>query len=207
LDKFELPDVDLDVKDRDHAVLLFERAITASQLDQHGNLTRHKSGMYFQDIPIDPVTGYACFPYDVAEPFGYYKVDFLPYHIYDGVKSERHLNQLLARAQGDEFPWQWFQEDRFYTNEDPNLQVTQITRQKHLCEQYPPRSVDDLAILNALIRPRKKYLVGHSWEVIKEKVWHKLPGEEGYFFKKSHAVAFALAILVHMQLIDEALRG
>lgn len=205
MSKFEIPDVDLDVKDRDRAVQLFD-SITASQLDQHGNLTRHKSGLYFQNIPVDPITGYAAFPYDIAEPLGYYKIDFLPYHIYDGVKSETHLNKLLARAQGDEFPWGWFQEERFYTNDEPHLQVTQLGRQLGLCRRYPPKSVEDLAILNALIRPRKKYLIGETWDTIRELVWEKIPEEEGYFFKKSHAVAFALAILVHIQLIDATIK-
>ena len=80
--QFEIPDVDLDVKRRDHSVLLLERGVVASQLDQKGSLAKHKSGIYFQNIPIDPVSGCAAFPYDIAEQLGYFKVDFLSYHIY-----------------------------------------------------------------------------------------------------------------------------
>ena len=204
---YELPDVDFDVKDREAAAAIFETRVIASQMDQKNNLVKHNSGLYFQNIPVDPITGLAAFPYDIAEQLGYYKIDMIPYHIYNGVKNEKHLIQLLAVAEGDKFPWQWFQEDRFYTNSDPQMQITQLAKHKYLCEKYPPKSVNDLATLIALIRPRKKYLIGQDWDLIKQVVWEKIEDEDGYFFKKSHAVAFALAILVHMQLLDKELKG
>lgn len=206
----EIPDVDLDVKDREKALALFPESIRASQITRKHDLAIHKTGVYFQKIPVDPITTLAAFPYDVAEALGFFKVDLIPYHIYDMVEDLDDLDDLVEMAESGAFPWGWFLEDRFYDNADPNLTVTQLARHQHLCEMYPPESVEDLAILNALIRPRKKYLVGQDWEVIREKVWQKLPEEDSdepknYFFKKSHAVAFALAILVHMQLIDRVL--
>lgn len=201
MSEFELPDVDIDVKHRDAAVDLFSTAIVASQIDQHSDLVRHKNGLYFQGIPQDPITKLAAFPYDLAEKLGYYKIDFLPYHIYDMVENNAELDELLRIAEHPGFPWEWFLDERFYENEDTRLQLTQLARHHHLCQMYPPHSVQDVAILNALIRPRKRYLVGRPWDEVVQKVWEKRDDETGYFFKKSHAVAFALAILVHMQLI------
>lgn len=205
MNNIEIPDVDLDVKNRDAVLRLFPKAITASQIDNKGNLTLHKTGMYFQRVPTDPLTGLSVFPYDIAEQLGYFKVDMIPYHVYDMVRDHEHLDELMRIAESDYFPWHWFLDVRFYQNEDPNLQLTQLSRHYYLVEMYPPKSVEDLAVLNALIRPRKMYLTAQPWEVVKGVVWEKIDGEEGYFFKKSHAIAFALVILIHMQLIAEKL--
>lgn len=206
-----IPDVDLDIADRASALALLPGAVTASQLDSaQKNLVPHNTGLYFQSIPVDPVSSLATFPYDIAEDLGYYKIDVIPYTVYQGVRDEQHLIDLLAVAEGPDFPWEWFLDERFYYNEDPSMQVTHLAKHLHVVQMYPPESVLEVAALIALIRPRKKYLIGEHWDVIDEKIWQKLPEEDSdqpgaYFFKKSHAVAFALVILVHMQLIAERL--
>lgn len=201
-EEIEIPDVDLDVKDRDKALSVLRHFVPASQL-QEGVLVPHKTGMYFQDVPVDSETGLAAFPYDVAESLGYYKVDLIPNHVYDLVESNEELENLLDEP----VEWGWFLDERFYGNEDPKLRLTHISNYRHLCEQYPPKSVEDIAVLLALIRPRKKYLIGESWETVKTTVWKKLDSEnqEHYFFKKSHAVAFALLVTLHAKLIAREL--
>jgi hypothetical protein len=59
-----------------------------------------------------------------------------------------------------------------------------------------------LAAVLAMIRPAKRYLIGKDWSVVKKEVWQKPDGDE-YFFKKAHAVAYASAIVVQMNLICE----
>ena len=53
-----------------------------------------------------------------------------------------------------------------------------------------------------MIRPGKKHLVGKSWAEIEADVWLK-PNDDTYFFKKSHAIAYALTIAVQLNLIVE----
>ena len=53
----------------------------------------------------------------------------------------------------------------------------------------------------AMIRPGKRYLVGKSWEQIEKEVWVKT---DEYFFKHSHAIGYALAIVVQLNLICES---
>ena len=65
-----------------------------------------------------------------------------------------------------------------------------------------PTSIEELAMILAMIRPAKRYLVGSDWSVVKNEVWTRPAGDE-YFFKKSHAVAYAHAIVVQMNLICE----
>jgi DNA polymerase III alpha subunit len=53
-----------------------------------------------------------------------------------------------------------------------------------------------------MIRPAKRHLIGKSWKEIMQDVWTK-PENADYFFKKSHATAYAVAIVVQMNLICE----
>jgi hypothetical protein len=53
----------------------------------------------------------------------------------------------------------------------------------------------------AAIRPGKKHLIGLPWSEVTNTIWEK---EEGvYTFKKSHAVAYAHLVVVHINLLEE----
>jgi hypothetical protein len=56
-----------------------------------------------------------------------------------------------------------------------------------------------MAMFLALIRPGKRHLVGKSWSEIACTVWEST--DEGYTFKKSHAVAYAHLVVVNMNLL------
>ncbi len=191
----EIPDVDLDVKDRDKAVAALRNFVPASQVN-NDKMTAHNTGVYFQKVPADPVSGLSAFPYKEAEEVGYFKVDIIPNHVYDLVESNEELQELLDAP----VDWDWFLDKRFFEAEDRRYQLTHLANYHHLCEMYPPKSVEDISCLIAMIRPGKKYLVGQPWERVKEEVWVKPEGDE-YFFKKSHSVAFAVLVVLHAQLI------
>jgi DNA polymerase III alpha subunit len=65
-----------------------------------------------------------------------------------------------------------------------------------------PQSIPQLAACLAMIRPAKRHLVGQPWDTVMKEVWTKPEGDE-YFFKKSHATAYAAAVVVQMNLICE----
>jgi hypothetical protein len=56
----------------------------------------------------------------------------------------------------------------------------------------------------AIIRPGKKHLMGKTFDEIAKTVWDKPQGDE-YYFKKAHAIAFATAIIVQLNLICEGI--
>jgi hypothetical protein len=62
--------------------------------------------------------------------------------------------------------------------------------------------VEQLSAVLAMIRPAKRYLIGKPWTTIMKEVWTK-PENDEYFFKKSHATAYAVAIVAQMNLICE----
>jgi hypothetical protein len=65
-----------------------------------------------------------------------------------------------------------------------------------------PKSIEQLAAVLAIIRPAKRYLIGKDWTTVMNEVWIQ-PTTDEYFFKKAHAVAYAHAIVVQMNLICE----
>jgi hypothetical protein len=67
-----------------------------------------------------------------------------------------------------------------------------------------PTSIEQLAAVLAMIRPAKRYLIGKDWSDVMNEVWLRPEGDE-YFFKKSHATAYAVAIVVQMNLICESI--
>lgn len=188
-----VPDVDIDFANRDKALegLLHVPA----SIVQNGDLRRHNVGVYFQSIPIDPLTGFASIPYEEAEARGYFKLDFLNLKVYKEVRDELHLNALLAQ----EPMWEILE------NQDVCDQLFQLgglidgIPTFELLDAYKPRSINDLAIFLALIRPRKKHLIGQDWDDIKADIW--TAGDESlYGFKKAHAISYAHVIVVQMNL-------
>ena len=63
-----------------------------------------------------------------------------------------------------------------------------------------PRSIEDLAICIALPRPGKAHLINKPRSEINREIWMKT---DNYYFKKSHAIAYASAIVVQLNLMIE----
>ena len=42
-----------------------------------------------------------------------------------------------------------------------------------IVKQHMPKSIEQLAMILAMIRPGKRYLVGNEWSVIEKEVWQK----------------------------------
>lgn len=185
-----MPDIDIDFVDRDQALRLFDH-ISASRLDQN-KLVKHNTGIYFHTVPVDAVTGLCSVPYDEAEDKEYFKIDFLNVGIYKGVKNEDHLVELMNK----EPLWDLLEQDEF-----TNL-LFHVNGHGSVLRKMKPRSIEELAAILAMIRPAKRHLIGKDWSEVFKEVWKK-PETDEYYFKKSHATAYAAAIVVQMNLICE----
>lgn len=185
-----MPDIDIDFVDREQALKLF-KYVKASRLDQD-KLVKHNTGVYFHAVPVDAISGLCSLPYEDAEEKGYFKIDFLNVGIYKGVRDEEHLKQLMET----EPLWDLLEQDDF-----TNL-LFHVNGHGQILRQMKPKSLEELAAVLAVIRPAKKYLIGKSWTEILTEVWQR-PTTDEYYFKKSHATAYAMAIIVQMNLICE----
>ncbi len=187
-----MPDIDIDFVDRDQVLNLFDH-ICASR-SESGKLVKHNTGVYFHEVPINAVSGLCAVPYDEAEQEGNFKIDFLNVGIYKGVRDEDHLTQLM----NTEPLWDLLEQDDFV-----NL-LFHVNGHGSILRQMKPTSVEQLAAILAMIRPAKRYLIGKDWTTVMAEVWTK-PENDEYYFKKSHATAYAMAIVVQMNLICESI--
>lgn len=190
------PDIDIDFSDRNLALegLDYTRAVS---IDDEGNVRPHNVGVYFQDIPSDPITGLTTIDTNEAESRGYFKVDFLNVSLYNGVRDEAHLLKLMEQK-----PIWKMLDDKFFVE-----QLWHIHDHFDIVKKMKPRSITELAMLLGVIRPSKRHLQDKSWSEIAKTVWEKPQiGDEGYgknFFKKSHSIAYSIGIVVQMNLIVE----
>lgn len=185
-------DIDIDVFDRD-AILKTLPCVPAS-MHKHGELIKHNSGVYFQDIPFNPYTGISTIDYETAEELGYVKIDLLNNKMYGGVKDEFHLVDLINR------PVMW----ELLQHEEVVEKLYHVNKYAHLMRRLKPDSIDKIAMILAIIRPAKAHLQNKSWEYIEKNVWVK-ESEDNYQFKKSHAYSYALALIVQLNLLVESL--
>lgn len=185
-----MPDIDIDFLDRDQALKLFKH-IGASRYENE-KLLKHNTGVYFHEVPVNAPTGLCAVPYDVAEEREYFKIDFLNVGIYKGVRDEAHLTQLMNQ----EPLWDLLGDDEF------NSLLFHVNGHGEILRKMKPASIEQLAAVLAMIRPAKRYLIGKDWNTVLSEVWTK-PESDEYYFKKSHAVAYAHAIVVQMNLICE----
>lgn len=187
-----MPDIDIDFADRSKALSLFKYH-RASRIEDN-KIVHHNTGVYFHDVPIDAKTNLSAIPYDQAEEQGFFKIDFLNVGIYKNIKDENHLIQLMET----EPLWDLLEQKDF-----TDL-LFHINGHSGLMKQMKPRSVEELAMCIALIRPAKRHLIGKTWTEIGTEIW-KRPENDEYYFKKSHATAYALSIIVQMNQICESI--
>jgi len=185
-----MTDIDIDFVDRSE-VLNIIKHIPAS-ID---GIKKHNTGVYVQPIPVNPLTGNATIDYKTAEARGYFKLDFLNVSAYQGVRSEDHLVQLL-----DTEPlWDLLHEKEVCD------QLFHVNGYHVLLKELKPSSVEELAMVLAMIRPGKKHLVpickNQGFQAIKDDIWTKV--EDSYFFKRAHAISYAAVIVVQLNLVCE----
>ena len=185
-----MPDVDIDFYDRDNTLKLFKH--TPASIIKEGKSEKHKTGVYFHAVPEHPVTGHASLDYKNAEDRGYFKIDCLNVNIYKEVKSEQELVELMIQ----EPDWDMLQDKNFVDK------LFHLNGHHNIVNKLQPKSIEQLAAVLAIIRPAKRQLMYKQWSDIMKEVWVK-PTDGSYFFKKSHAVAYAQAIGVQMNLLQK----
>lgn len=183
-------DIDIDFADRQQVLDLLN--VTPASIIRDGKLTKHNTGVYATDIPVDPFVGSASLDYQAAEDRGYMKLDLLNVHVYKQVRDETHLIKLM-------------QEPDWTKLYDPAICGQLIHINNHydtlLKMPEPVDSIPRLAMFLAVIRPAKRHLIGRTWKEIAKTVWDKVDGE--YAFKAAHAIAYAQLVVVNLNLLCE----
>jgi DNA polymerase III alpha subunit len=186
-----MPDIDIDFADRN--VILSQINHRVAKLNTG---KKHNTGVYTTEIPHNPVDNLSTIEHKTAEDRGYFKLDFLNVSIYKDVRDEAHLQELMEK----EPLWELLE------HEDFSEKVFHLNGHSNLLKLLKPDSVEQLAATLAIIRPAKRHLADKDWQTIMNEVWIK-PTNGDYFFKHAHAVSYAVAVVVHMNLLCEQLNA
>jgi hypothetical protein len=181
-------DIDIDFGNREQLLDLIKH--TSASMRNVNPIRKHASGIYITPIPYDPIHDMASIDYTEADKRGYFKLDLLNVHVYEQVKDEKHLVELMADPVWDKLKDNEFVEKLIHLN-------GQFYNMQKMPE--PIDSIPRLAMFLAIIRPGKKHLISQTWKEISKTVWDK--NDDGYVFKKAHAIAYAHLVVVHMNLL------
>jgi hypothetical protein len=183
-------DIDIDLADRE-ALLKIMPHVAAVQKDATTHkMRKHNTGVYFHDMPTNPLTGMASVEYKKAEDLGYFKIDVLNVSLYKQVRDPDHLDALCAV----EPDWSML------TRPEVISTLFHLGNHVDITIKKAPKSINELAMLLALIRPGKRHLANLSWADIEKEIWVK-PADGNYQFKKSHSLGYAMAIIVQLNLL------
>ena len=181
-------DIDIDTADRKRILELFNH--TTAVIERNGKKLKHNTGVYFHKMPKDPFTGMATVDHKIAEDRGFFKIDVLNVGVYKDVRDPEHLQTLM-----DTDPqWDLLQHDEFTD------MLFHVNGHGEILRRLKPSSIEQLAAVLAIIRPAKRQLLDCDWATIMDQVWIK-PADDQYYFKKSHAIAYAHAVVVQMNLL------
>jgi hypothetical protein len=184
-----MTDIDVDFYDRDRILQLLDHRVAKLENGQ-----KHNTGVYFTEIPHNPLDRVSTIDYRQAAQRGYFKIDFLNVHIYKDIVNEEHLKQLIDR----EPMWELLEHQEFVD------QLFHLSGYHEICKKLKPNTVEKLAAVLSIIRPAKRHLQNSSWDEILEQVW--IPPEDGsYYFKRSHSISYSIAVVVHMNLLCDQL--
>lgn len=194
-------DIDLDLKTDFDPLEIFPEAVRASRVEKE-QLVKHNVGVFFQDIPVDRMTGLAAIPYKQAEEVGYFKIDFLHLSVLDDFGSKEEIRELLKHDPD----WS------LLMRPDVVGKLFQIHRQYDLVSKLAPKSIVELADCLALMRPSKVHLINKYVEtkntpdhdLIRKELFTK-PTDGKAWFKKPHAVAYAMNIVLQLHLVKGGL--
>lgn len=189
-------DVDIDFQTTFDPLDHFDQAVRASRVF-NDELVKHPAGAYLQNIPVDSMTGLSAIPFKEAEELEYFKIDFLHLSLLDNFTSKAQIRKL-ADIDPD-----W---TLLYSAETVQ-KLFQISKHYELIFKVKPTSVQQLADCIALIRPAKRHLLdayAEAPEVIRPEIYRK-PDDDKYHFKKPHAIAYAVTIVLQLHLIKGGL--
>lgn len=187
-------DIDIDVADR-NKILRHISHIPATMIHT-GRLMRHNSGVYVHEVPYNPETGLCSMTYKEADSKGFFKLDLLNFNLYESIETEEQLIELMEK----EPVWELLHYEEICDK------IVHVNGYHSVMRRLNPTSIEQLAMALSLIRPAKKHLLTkaytHGIDSVLDEIW-VIDKNDGYAFKRSHAIAYATAVVVNLNLVSE----
>lgn len=184
-------DIDIDVNNNKDLIAKLGGYVTKASMIEDDELKPHLVGVYFQKIPTDVLTGLSAIPYKSAESFGYTKVDILNLGLLSNFDSRQEMEEILNMPPD----WDMLKKKSIVER------LFHISKHYELVKSVAPKSIEELADILALIRPNKRslqplYLVDRAGTRLE--LYNKCESSD---LRKSHAISYAMNIVLHMNLI------
>lgn len=183
-------DIDIDITPKADVKKLFNQTVRAS-MEMNGELKPHPVGYYFQNVPVDNITGLSAIPYKNTLEHNYFKIDLLNLNLLNDFSSKIQMRKMM----NVEPDWDMLNDEKIVK------QLFQIADHYDVISMVKPRSVEELADVLALIRPGKRKLLYKYLEDKREvrKVLYKKISKHD--MRKSHVIPYALLIVIQMNKI------
>lgn len=185
-------DIDIDVTTKIDPHEIFDNIVSASTVE-NGVLKRHNVGYYFQNIPVDPITGLSAIPYKKALDFDYFKIDIIHLKLLDHFNSKNELTEYMHRQPKWEMFW----------DEDVVPKLFHFAKSFDMLNKVRPKSVLEVADCLALIRPGKHKLINSYMKdknAVRPELYKK---EQASDLRKSHALPYAYLVIAQINLIED----
>ena len=156
----------------------------------------HPSGVYLEEVPVDELTGFCAFDYEYGDANGYMKVDILTNKSYDLFRTKEQLLEALEIEPN----WDSLMDESFVAK------LPHIGTNFEIVRKIKPKNIEELADLVALIRPAKIQYI-QSYLTNKASIRRRLylkPSDGSPYFKKSHAIAYAMMIAAVMNKLQNS---
>jgi len=187
-------DIDIDMPSTFDATSFFGSYVTKASLYKDEKLQPHPCGVYFQEIPKDPISKLSAIPYDVADELGYFKVDFLHLNVYNYFQSKEEIRELL-KVEPD---WSMLNSPSIVSK------LFQVSKHYDVIKKVNPKSILEMADVLALIRPGKAYVMNLYLRDKRKgrRELYKMDERGNYSFKKAHAISYAMVIVLQLHLLS-----
>jgi hypothetical protein len=191
-------DIDIDIAPEVDVEELFPNVIRSSRIE-NDELKKHNVGYHFQNIAVDPITGFAAIPakpdkpVDQLKEHGYIKIDMITVNLLKHFKSKEEMRELQEK----EPDWSLLEDEEVVSK------LFHLAKHFDVISRVKPRSIVALADVFALIRPNKlkmldKYL--SNPEQYREELFTKRDPSD---MRRAHALPYALLIVLQLHLIKE----
>jgi len=188
-------DIDIDTSPNFNAALFFgSQVVTKASMLKDEKLQPHPCGVYFQDIPKDPLTNLSAIPYEAAEELGFFKVDFLHLNVYSYFNNKQEIRELLKT----EPDWSLLNSPSIVSR------LFQLAKHYDIIKKIQPKSILEIADILALIRPGKSYVLSLYLRDKEKgrKELYKMDPSGNYSFKKAHAISYAMVVILQLHLLS-----
>lgn len=188
-------DIDIDTPSSFDPTSIFD--VVKASMILNGNLVKHPCGVYFQNMPVDPISKLAAITHQEASIFGFTKIDFLHLTFLDEFENKGQIRSLLKK----EPKW------GLMLRTDVVEKLFQLHRNVDLVRDIKPSSILEIADCISLIRPGKLQLVEKYMldRVTTRTELYTIDKNDKYSYKKGHAISYALIVVLQLHLIEHGI--